>query len=114
MVNDFEAIHMGGRTYNPILGRFMQADPFIQAPGNLQSFNRYSYVLNNPMSYTDPSGYFFKKLGKLIKDNWRTLASIAVGYVTFGLGTGIWSLAEMGSLTFGSAVGWGAAAGAAS
>jgi RHS repeat-associated protein len=114
MVNDFEVIHMGGRTYNPVLGRFMQADPFIQAPGNLQSFNRYSYVLNNPMSYTDPSGYFFKKLGKLIKDNWRTLASIAVGYVTFGLGTGIWSLAEMGSLTFGSAVGWGAAAGAAS
>ena len=114
MVNDFEVIHMGGRTYNPTLGRFMQADPFIQSPTNLQSYNRYSYVLNNPMSYTDPSGYFFKKLGKLIKDNWRTLASIAVGYVTFGLGTGIWSLAEMGSLTFGPAVGWGAAAGAAS
>ena len=62
MVNDFEVIHMGGRTYNPVLGRFMQADPFIQSPGNLQSYNRYSYVLNNPMSYTDPSGYFFKKL----------------------------------------------------
>jgi len=62
MVNDFEVIHMGGRTYNPVLGRFMQADPFIQAPGNLQNYNRYSYVLNNPMSYTDPSGYFFKKL----------------------------------------------------
>ena len=66
MVNDFEVIHMGGRTYNPTLGRFMQADPFIQAPGNLQSYNRYSYVLNNPMSYTDPSGYFFKKLLKAI------------------------------------------------
>ena len=49
MVNDFEVIHMGGRTYNPILGRFMQADPFVQAPGNLQNYNRYSYVLNNPM-----------------------------------------------------------------
>ncbi|KKO44773.1 hypothetical protein VT06_17245, partial [Arsukibacterium sp. MJ3] len=44
MVNDFEVIHMGGRTYNPNLGRFMQADPFVQAPGNLQSYNRYSYV----------------------------------------------------------------------
>ena len=64
MVNDFEVIHMGGRTYNPHLGRFMQADPFVQAPGNLQNYNRYSYVLNNPMSYTDPSGYFFKKLFK--------------------------------------------------
>ncbi len=62
MVNDFEVIHMGGRTYNPTLGRFMQADPFIQAPGNLQSYNRYAYVQNNPMSYTDPSGYFLKKL----------------------------------------------------
>ncbi|MDX3775749.1 RHS repeat-associated core domain-containing protein [Chromatiaceae bacterium AAb-1] len=58
MVNDFEVIHMGGRTYNPILGRFMQADPFIQAPDNLQNYNRYSYVFNNPMTYTDPSGYF--------------------------------------------------------
>ncbi|CAM3722395.1 RHS repeat domain-containing protein [Rheinheimera salexigens] len=65
MVNDFEVIHMGGRTYNPHLGRFMQADPFIQAPGNLQNYNRYSYVLNNPMSYTDPSGYnFFKSAYK--------------------------------------------------
>ena len=65
MVNDFEVIHMGGRTYNPILGRFMQADPFVQAPNNLQNYNRYSYVLNNPMSYSDPSGYFFKKLMKV-------------------------------------------------
>ena len=47
MVNDFEVIHMGGRTYNPVLGRFMQADPYIQQADNLQSFNRYSYVLNN-------------------------------------------------------------------
>ena len=62
MVNDFEVIHMGGRTYNPTLGRFMQADPFIQAPTNLQSYNRYAYVQNNPMTYTDPSGYFLKKL----------------------------------------------------
>src|SRR5690606_6927932 len=66
MVNDFEVIHMGGRTYNPVLGRFMQADPFIQAPGNLQSYNRYSYVLNNPMSMTDPSGYFFKWTAKKV------------------------------------------------
>ncbi|WP_133307002.1 RHS repeat-associated core domain-containing protein, partial [Aliidiomarina haloalkalitolerans] len=62
MVNDLNLIHMGGRTYNPVLGRFMQADPFIQAGANLQNYNRYSYVLNNPLSYTDPSGYLFKKL----------------------------------------------------
>jgi len=40
----------------------MQADPHIQAPMNSQSYNRYSYVLNNPLSMTDPSGFFFKKL----------------------------------------------------
>ncbi|MBQ4880550.1 hypothetical protein J8M21_25460 [Pseudoalteromonas luteoviolacea] len=40
----------------------MQADPFVQAPGNLQNYNRYSYVLNNPMSYTDPSGYLLEHL----------------------------------------------------
>ena len=44
----------------------MQADPNIQAPLNMQNYNRYSYVLNNPMSMTDPSGYFFKKLFRAI------------------------------------------------
>ncbi|WJG07965.1 RHS repeat-associated core domain-containing protein [Aliiglaciecola sp. LCG003] len=56
---------MNGRIYDPTLGRFLQADPHIQAPMNSQSYNRYSYVLNNPLSYTDPSGYFFKQLNKI-------------------------------------------------
>jgi RHS repeat-associated protein len=71
-------IHMNGRIYDPTLGRFLHADPFIQAPKNSQSFNRYSYVLNNPMSYTDPSGYFFKSLTKFVKKHWRTIASIVI------------------------------------
>src|SRR5262249_37336203 len=50
-------IHMNGRVYDPTLGRFMTADPTIQAPGNLQSYNRYSYVWNNPLTGTDPTGY---------------------------------------------------------
>ena len=57
-------IHMGGRIYDAELGRFLQADPFIQDRTNLQGLNRYSYVENNPLSYTDPSGYF---IGKLVK-----------------------------------------------
>ncbi len=48
---------MGGRIYDPTLGRFMQADPIIQAPLDSQSYNRFAYVRNNPMSYTDPSGF---------------------------------------------------------
>jgi len=54
-------IHMNGRVYDPKLGRFVSADPFVQAPRNTQSFNRYSYTINNPLSYTDPSGYNFKR-----------------------------------------------------
>ena len=52
---------MNGRVYDPLIGRFMSADPFVQSPGNLQSYNRYAYVWNNPLSMTDPSGYFSLK-----------------------------------------------------
>ncbi|GAA0856626.1 RHS repeat-associated core domain-containing protein [Aliiglaciecola litoralis] len=102
---------MNGRIYDPTLGRFLQADPHIQAPMNSQNYNRYSYVLNNPLSYTDPSGYFFKKIGKFLKKNWRAIASIALDYVTFGLGTGVWGLAGLSGLSTGTLVGWGAASG---
>jgi RHS repeat-associated protein len=50
-------IHMNGRVYDPVIGRFLSADLFIQAPYNSQSYNRYSYVWNSPMSLVDPSGY---------------------------------------------------------
>jgi RHS repeat-associated protein len=54
-------IHMNGRVYDPELGRFLSADPNIQSPDDSQSYNRYSYVQNNPLRYTDPSGYFSLK-----------------------------------------------------
>ena len=61
-LDDVGLIHMNGRVYDPILARFMSADPYIQAADNLQSYNRYSYVWNNPLSATDPSGYWsFRK-----------------------------------------------------
>jgi len=56
---------MNGRVYDPQIGRFMSADPIVQDPTDTQSLNRYSYVSNNPLSYTDPTGYF--SLGNLIK-----------------------------------------------
>jgi len=77
-ISALNIIHMNGRIYDPTLGRFLQADPNIQAPRNSQSFNRYSYVLNNPLSYTDPSGYFFKKLGKFVKKYWRAIAAVVI------------------------------------
>ena len=74
---------MNGRIYDPTLGRFLQADPFIQAPKNGQSLNRYSYVINNPLSLTDPSGYLFG-IGKFVKKNWRAFAAIAIVWASHG------------------------------
>lgn len=58
MVNEFGIINMNGRLYDPVLGRFFSPDPFVQFHGNPQNYNRYSYCLNNPLKYTDPSGHF--------------------------------------------------------
>lgn len=86
----FSIIDMNGRIYDPVLGRFLQADPYIDYPENLQSYNRYSYVLNNPLSFTDPSGYgIFSKIWKgitnvvksvvnFVKENWKPLVTLAV------------------------------------
>ena len=54
---DQELIHMNGRIYDFNVGRFLSVDPFLQFPENSQSANPYSYILNNPMSGTDPTGY---------------------------------------------------------
>ncbi len=52
-----ELIHMNGRVFEYHMGRFTGVDPFIQFPLNSQSLNPYSYILNNPLSGTDPTGY---------------------------------------------------------
>jgi RHS repeat-associated protein len=57
MLDAVGLVNMGGRVYDPRLGRFLQADPFVQAPAYLQSFNRYAYVFNAPLRFTDPSGF---------------------------------------------------------
>jgi RHS repeat-associated protein len=57
-LDEFRLINMNGRIYDPKLGRFLSPDPYGGATaGNTQNLNRYSYVLNNPLKYTDPSGY---------------------------------------------------------
>jgi hypothetical protein len=48
---------MNGRAYDPDLGRFLGVDPFISFPENSQALNPYSYVMNNPLSHIDPTGY---------------------------------------------------------
>jgi RHS repeat-associated protein len=58
-LDELALVHMNGRIYDPLIARFLGADPVIQLPDDLQNFNRYSYVLNNPLKYTDPSGNCF-------------------------------------------------------
>ncbi|MFP5507501.1 MAG: RHS repeat domain-containing protein [Gammaproteobacteria bacterium] len=82
-------IHMNGRVYDPQLGRFLSADPYVGAPANPQNLNRYSYVNNNPLSYTDPSGFFLKKLFRSIKklfknEIFRAVVGIAASIFTLG------------------------------
>ena len=47
----------GARFYSPKLGRFLSADTIVPGAANPQAFNRYSYVLNNPIRYNDPTGH---------------------------------------------------------
>ena len=56
-MDDFKLINMNGRVYDPVLGRFLSPDPFISNPLSTQDYNRYSYCINNPLMFTDPSGY---------------------------------------------------------
>ena len=51
-------INMNARLYDPALHRFLQPDNYVQDPFNTQNFNRYGYVLNNPLLYTDPTGEY--------------------------------------------------------
>ena len=57
MLYDFGLINMNGRMYDPVMSSFLSVDRYVQNPSNSQSFNRYSYCLNNPLKYTDPSGW---------------------------------------------------------
>ena len=69
-LDEFGLINMNSRLYSPYLSRFLAPDPYIQDPTNSQNFNRYSYCLNNPLKYTDPSGENWKPwiLGAFLLD----------------------------------------------
>ena len=54
-----KVINMNGRLYDPVIARFFSPDNFVQLPDFTQSYNRYSYCLNNPLQWVDPSGERF-------------------------------------------------------
>jgi RHS repeat-associated protein len=117
---DFGLIHMNGRIYDPKWGRFLQADPIIQSPYDLQNYNRYSYVMNNPVSMTDPSGYSARSFNRFmtrftalhgdfahsyIDRRWgmrayndpyvRTAAALVAAYFTYGAASSYFTGAAM-------------------
>ena len=59
MLNEFNLINMNGRVYDSVLGRFLSPDKYVQEGDNSQNYNSYSYCLNNPLKYADPSGNVF-------------------------------------------------------
>ncbi|WP_158681600.1 RHS repeat-associated core domain-containing protein [Microbulbifer pacificus] len=84
MLDQVGLIHMNGRIYDARLGRFLQADPFVQAASDTQMYNRYSYVRNNPLNATDPSGYFIFTLAAAVY-----LAANTVTWYVAGLIMGV-------------------------
>ncbi|MCQ2321204.1 MAG: hypothetical protein MJZ91_07735 [Bacteroidales bacterium] len=58
-ITAFGLINMNGRCYDPLMSSFLSVDEYVQDPSNAQNFNRYAYCLNNPLKYTDPSGWYY-------------------------------------------------------
>jgi RHS repeat-associated protein len=85
MLDQLDLVHMNGRIYDPLTARFMSADPILQDPMNAQSYNRYSYVLNNPTNLTDPTGFCAKDEAGYGS---RICGSVAPN--AFGGGTSVW------------------------
>jgi len=104
MMDDVGIIHMNGRIYDAKLGRFLQADPYVQSPKDTQSLNRYSYVRNNPLNATDPSGYFLSGLFKSIKKFAGAITAIALG-VWAPWGIGLWQSFAYGAIAGGVGAG---------
>jgi RHS repeat-associated protein len=115
MLDSLGLIHMNGRVYDPLLGRFVSADPFIQHADTLASYNRYSYVYNSPLSATDPSGYFLKSLERKVRREYkrsevfRGVVAAVAAYFTGGLASGWIAGAGYGATAV--AIGGGAAGG---
>jgi RHS repeat-associated protein len=85
-------VHMNGRVYDPLLARFGTPDPTTEDPFSSQNWNRYSYVGNSPLNFTDPSGYcflgcFFQKIFHAVQSLFRsvpilgTILQVAAGMV---------------------------------
>ena len=71
MLDQLDLVHMNGRVYDPSLARFLSADPYLNDPTNGQGYNRYSYVLNNPTNFTDPTGFTSVVVPGSLRKGWK-------------------------------------------
>jgi RHS repeat-associated protein len=128
MLDAVGLVHMNGRVYDPKLARFLSVDPIIPTISLSQALNPYSYVMNNPLTLIDPSGYSwlskqwksvkkavkgaFKSLGRWLKDSAAEILAAAFammfpgGWLKLIVGTVI-STALNGGLTVGYSWGFG-------
>jgi len=93
------------RYYDPLAGRFIQPDTIVPAPGNPQALNRYSYVLNNPVRYTDPTGHFVDQDISMLCSLCRTWEDVRAYYLRqYGaeLGEMAYSLLKNPAVSFAS------------
>ena len=130
----FNLVNMNGRLYDPLVGRFLSPDTYVQMPDFTQNFNRYSYALNNPLVYTDQDGESLLLLAAIIggwmgmgqamissdKEGWGLVGDMFKGlFVGAASGVaGAWAGGAMAgtmgySTTFGGAVVHGAMTGVA-
>lgn len=81
-------VHMNGRVYDPALSRFLSPDSHVPYPLEPQSYNRYAYVQNNPLSRTDPTGYEDKRTAgsNPLQDLWDYVTALFGGHDTEGTG----------------------------
>lgn len=97
----FGLINMNARLYDPVLGRFLSPDPYVQSPDMSQNFNRYSYCLNNPLMHTDVTGEWIG-----IDDFLIGAVGFVAGYVSSGLSTGNWGWSSVKSGLMAAGAAW--------
>ena len=101
-------IHMNGRLYDPLLRRFLNADENIQEPANTQNYNKYGYVMNNPLMYNDPSGEYLQYIiGALVGGYLNGVAANNGNW-----NPGKWDWQKSWSAVLGGAIGGAAVSGA--
>jgi RHS repeat-associated protein len=104
------------RYYDPALARFTQADTIVPSSDTSQALNRYAYVLNNPLKFTDPDGHGWNPF-KFLKQWIGTIITVALLFTPLApfaalIGSAVGTLVNGGTFkSFAIGVGIGLAAG---